>query len=742
MLRFYSFPVPRATAGSTMILGLVLSAALPVGRASAQATPEVTVISASGTSTSQTYAWLQQTYGVETTMPATLTLNDKGQLTSLVGTSFNIAGHLIESQMGPNFAIQANGSLLFQTGNTIGPLGAVVTIGSSVIAGTLLTTGSLGTAGSLVLASTGTTISGITTGASTITVPTATSGTLQVGQNLTLGLLVSLNAFNWDSPDPIIVNDSSAWNIPVTAPLVIVSAAGELRGTGVIHAPTTVFGTLAPGNSPGTLTFTAPLVLAPGSVTQLDIDGTGTGAGAGNYSRIIVNGADATLGGTLSPRLRGITGSASNSYTPPLGQEFQVIRADGGLSGSFTGLAQPAGLPLGTRFDAIYGPTTLTLVVTPASYANLPLAGLPETGNQAALGAVLDAVRPAAGVRPGTTAAAVFTPLYTLSGSALPAALDQLSPGIYGDAVMAARATWYEVADAIGARLAARRGAAPADTGSSPHDFTAWANGLGAFSHVGGSDAPGFHTSFGGAAAGADLPVTPGALAGFAVAGGSLHSTASSGARAGGTAVQFLAYGGWQSGPLFLDAQGGYLHADQDVRRDLSPWGISARGNTAVQGGGVQVSGGVHLEFGRWQLEPLAALSVLSLGMPDVWETAANGLAAHVAGQSLTSVQSLAAVRVATRVALTPTLPLRVHALLGWSHEFADTRTGSSATLAFAGPAAFAVQSAAISRDAARIDAGFELPVSATTAAYAEYAATVGSQLVAHNLTGGIRIRW
>ena len=58
--------------------------------------------------------------------------------------------------------------------------------------------------------------------------------------------------------------------------------------------------------------------------------------GAGNYSRVIVTGAanTYTAAGTLLPLLRGITGSATNSYTPPIGQDFLVVSAQGGLVGS------------------------------------------------------------------------------------------------------------------------------------------------------------------------------------------------------------------------------------------------------------------------------------------------------------------------------------------------------------------------------------------------------------------------
>jgi autotransporter-associated beta strand protein len=132
--------------------------------------------------------------------------------------------------------------------------------------------------------------------------PFFTMGSLAVASNVTASGLISVDG-------------------DFTAPSLYVGPTGSLRGVGQINAPTRVDGLLAPGNSPGTLTFATPVVLGPGSVTQFDIDGSGTGTGAGNYSRIIVSGAGNTYtaAGTLLPLLRGITGGATNSYTPPIG---------------------------------------------------------------------------------------------------------------------------------------------------------------------------------------------------------------------------------------------------------------------------------------------------------------------------------------------------------------------------------------------------------------------------------------
>lgn len=240
---------------------------------------------------------------------------------------------------------------------------------------------------------------------------------------------------------------NGVWTSPVT-----VAPAGTLRGIGTIAAPVTVAGALRPGNSPGTLTVLGPVAFTPGGSLGLDLDGAGTGTGAGSYARLLALGPTGTVAasGTLVPVLRGITGNATNSFTPVLGQRFGVLAAQGGLSGSFTGLAQPgSGLPAGTRFDAIYAANGLDLVVTPSAYGSLAGLGLAQTGNARAVGAALDLARPEAGTRPDAARARVFDPLYAASPAALPAGLASLSGQSYGDALMADLAARRLLADTI-----------------------------------------------------------------------------------------------------------------------------------------------------------------------------------------------------------------------------------------------------------------------------------------------------
>ena len=167
-----------------------------------------------------------------------------------------------------------------------------------------------------------------------------------------------------------------------------VDHGATLRGTGFIHSPTTIAGILAPGNSAGTLTFSAPLTMTAGSQTQLDIDGIGTASGAGHYSRVVGQNT-VTLGGRLLPRLRGIEGQATNVFTPAVGNLFAaVLSAQGGFVGGFDALVQPDGLVAGSRFDVLFQGNQADLAVASST---LPCSML---GDNAAAGTqVLNTLR-------------------------------------------------------------------------------------------------------------------------------------------------------------------------------------------------------------------------------------------------------------------------------------------------------------------------------------------------------------
>lgn len=176
---------------------------------------------------------------------------------------------------------------------------------------------------------------------------------------------------------------------------VDVNPGGTLGGTGQIGGAVHVSGTLAPGNSPGTLSVTGPVVMNQGSRLQAEIDGKGTGNGAGNFDRLLVTGSF-TAAGTLAPVLRGIGADASNSFVPALGDKFRIVSAQGGILGRFDNVQQPTtGLASGTRLEAFYnadGSNSIDLFATPESYAK-HIALYAGNDNAQSVGKVLDGLR-------------------------------------------------------------------------------------------------------------------------------------------------------------------------------------------------------------------------------------------------------------------------------------------------------------------------------------------------------------
>jgi fibronectin-binding autotransporter adhesin len=157
---------------------------------------------------------------------------------------------------------------------------------------------------------------------------------------------------------------------------VQVDSGAMLRGVGTISGAVTVQGTLAPGNSPGTLTVAGNVTMAAGSDYQEDVNGVGTGAGPGNYARLLVTGTAnqfIATGATLNVNLVNITGTST--YTPiqpALGDSFRIVTAEGGIVGKFAAFGEPIGLAANTRLAIFYDPfgdNSIDLRVVPTSYA-------------------------------------------------------------------------------------------------------------------------------------------------------------------------------------------------------------------------------------------------------------------------------------------------------------------------------------------------------------------------------------
>ncbi len=672
------------------------------------------------------------TYSGATTIAsgAGLALSGTGSISASSGVADNGAFDISGTSTGASVQSLSGTGLV-----SLGKVPLTLTNAAGTFGGTLADGGAAGGSGGSF------TVAG---GSETLTGANTYSGGTTIAPGATLALSQTGSIGNSSS-----VSDNGLLRVDgaLTAGSLSVGSSGVLRGTGVIAAPTRVDGRLAAGNSPGTLTFVSPVALTGTSTTEFDLDGPGTGTGAGNYSRVVVLGSanGFSAGGTLMPLLRGISGNATNSFTPSIGQAFTVLSAAGGVNGSYSGLVQPAGLGAGTRFDALYADTSLTLAVTPALYGDLGLAGIPETANESALGRVLDATRPAAGVAMTGSQAGLYAPLYGQTSSTIPTTLQDLSPTIYGDNMMTALLGWSLVGDAVEQELDAQRGASrdpQAQAATGPTGRTVWLTGLGQFTNVNSGDAPGYNGSVGGVAAGMDVPLQPGLRAGLAFGFTSPNIQDGTGATISGDAFEFQAYGSFQKGIAFADVQAGGSFSETDITRPEPAYGVRATGNANGSAGGGLIRAGVRLPWSGWQVEPSLSLSGVSFSQDSLAETTGGATSLGIAGASVASVQTLLGTRIERSLALNDHLVLTPSARVGWLHELADTDAATQASfLALPGPS-FTVDSASVGRNFAVLGLAATLATGGPLTVYASYASAFNGQSDTQDITGGLRVQW
>ena len=188
---------------------------------------------------------------------------------------------------------------------------------------------------------------------------------------------------------------------------VAVASTGRIEGVGSTSGDLTSDGTVAPGNSPGTLTVAGDVVFTGTNnfITELDGLTYSAAGGAGTYDRLAVTGTTATFtaAGAIAPILRGISAPANNTLDPVIGDAFRVVTTANasGVSGAFSTVTDPtSGMPTNTRFDVLYGGNYVDLVLTPDDLSTFAAAyGIQNMVNAAD---AFDGIRPAQGTN-GTT---------------------------------------------------------------------------------------------------------------------------------------------------------------------------------------------------------------------------------------------------------------------------------------------------------------------------------------------------
>jgi len=520
---------------------------------------------------------------------------------------------------------------------------------------------------------------------------------------------------------------------------VWVQANGTASGIGAINGNMEVYGRLAPGNSPGQLVVAGSVTQMPGSSFSVEIDGMTAGNGAGHFDTLVLVGAGSvyTAAGTIEPILRGITGDATNSFSPEVGARFEVVTAEGGVVGTFDSIAQPAeGLPANSRFDVLYNAKSIILYVTPNDYGTLFAPG--TMLNAAATGAAVDAFRTGSGTINSGATGTLLDGLYPLGRARVGRALEQASGAIYASAMDSVVQATRFAHGAVTNRLNGAVDGLDADT---PLASRIWGDISRDITHV-DADAhgPGYRGSNHTMVIGADRAIGANGLLGAAFAYNRNKTRTGYIGSASADSYHGIVYGRLNTSSWYANGLISLGVDRYDVSRsvELATKTQTARGEGDGLSFGADAEAGYKLRFGNALLTPAVGLSYGSLRRDGLAETGDASVALTLDQDVRRSVVGRAGARLTTAIA-TKDMVFMPYASVFVDHELNDRSSIITPTLH---GARFRVVASELDRTAVRLNAGINAALSPSVALQVNYRHSNAGNFDGNAVTGGISIRW
>jgi len=524
---------------------------------------------------------------------------------------------------------------------------------------------------------------------------------------------------------------------------ITVASGATLRGAGAVLGNVVISngGTLSPGNSPGALTVAGNVTMSAGATYSADIDGGSYSAfgGAGSYDRLALFGASSVFSaaGTLSPKLRGITGAATNSYTPSIGDTFKIVTAKT-IAGNFSSVSQPTtGMLPNSRFDVLYNTSDIELVVTPESYKQLAQTAGARL-NVVNIAGVLDAGRPAAGSRATGDLGNLFNDIYGLKSGQLPAALESLGGEIHADLVVSS------LDNRRLGRATAMKRLSSARTDLAKHDSNVWVQLISRTEYVNADlVAGGYSNRAYGYAFGGDYLITDNLRLGLGHANVSSVVNAGTSGIARDNSKQVFVYGSWEPAvDYFIDADIAYGWNGYNIQRSvaLRTGTYSYSSHDKTDNWAADVSFGRRLMADGYIIEPSMGIRWDQMNRGAVSETGNSIAALSLTAKQDESVQGKAG------VSLSRAFP---DGDLEWVPEvhgyFLPRLSGNAMFIQRAKIAGLNIATSSVqdSSGSALLGSGVRLNLSSTAHLFLDYDAQLqGSQSAIHSVSGGLNVNF
>ena len=578
---------------------------------------------------------------------------------------------------------------------------------------------------------------------------TATNSTIAAGEGSTGSVIANGNGVVWSNSGGLAIGGGGeaelvigsgatvlaqgaivAAGLPTSTALVAVngvlaglggitfSANSHLSGTGIVTTAggtTTMNGTIAPGNSIGTLSIVGDYVQSAGSIYEVEIDA------AGNSDLIDVSGIATINGGEVV-----VVPFPDFALATP----YTILTATGGVNGQFDPIA-PFSFFLSPDLtkdtNAVYltiqqSATFETAAITPNQIATAQGADSLPTSNP---------VWAAIAMQPDAPSAQF--------------AFDQLSGEIHASAKTALLEDSRFAREAALDRLRSALGGAGATGDQTEQEMeggtTLWARGFGSWSHWDSDgNAATLSRDIGGLFVGGDGEVFDtirlGLMGGYSRSSLSVDDRASSGTVDSYTLGAY-AGGEWDAFSL----KGGLAHSwhSLDTSRSVAFTGFSDSLSASYNARSFQAytEAAYVMEYGAARIEPFANLAYANLSTDGFTEI--GGAAALAAsGQSASAVFTTLGVRGEMQVDLGG-MASTLSGGIGWRHAFGDTPTS---THSFAGGNAFTVAGVPLARDTLVLDAGLEIDLTDNAKFGLGYSGAIGSGLSDHGVRANLAVQF
>lgn len=543
----------------------------------------------------------------------------------------------------------------------------------------------------------------------------------------------------------LIVNGSIASSSGLT-----VAQSGVVGGTGVLPS-TTVNGTLSPGNSIGTIAVNGKLTFGLGSTYLVELSPTA---------------ADSTnVTGTAA-----LAGKVATAFWPGsyFAKHYTILHADGGLSGTTFNALTLSNLPSNFAASLSYTPTDVFLNLDAALGTGVGL----SQNQQNVAGAINNFFNTGGALPPG------FLALFGLTGTNLANALTLLSgepatgaqqgafqlmnqflgvmldpfvdgragvAGVHGQAIPFAPDREPLPEDIALAYSKVLR--APVTKAPFEQRWGVWGAGYGGYNKTNGdpvvigSHDLTAHTA--GGAAGLDYRLAPGAVVGFAFAGGGTGWNLAQGLGSGSSdAFQAGVYGTTRSGPFYLAGALAYTQHWMSTDR-LAFAGDRLHASFNAESFGGRAETGYRIPSAVAAVTPYAAIQAQNFHTPSYSETdiTGGGFGLTYAAHNATDTRSELGGRFDRQFLLDWNAVLALRGKVAWAHDWI---TNPALTPVFEAlpTASFIVNGATPVKNSALTSAGAELRLGNGLAFLAKFDGEFAPHSSTYAGTGTVRYTW